>query len=180
MDNIEYKKLQRSSYLSAVLSLFGFIIIIGSLVFSYVEIQKKERKVNALAEIEKALGEKIRSQELRIKELELASSPKSITTRNRSIMLKGIFGNQGRQIYDYSIWLEVPILLKDKITKVVYNFPDSSMFKKRRESTEAANGYGASYRGWGCFSEMEVNVHLKDESIHTLVFDQCTENSPIK
>jgi len=48
------------------------------LVFSYNEIQEKERKVSALVQIEKELDEKIKSQELRIKELELASSPKSI------------------------------------------------------------------------------------------------------
>lgn len=180
MKDIDYHKLQKASLISGLLTLFGFVIIIGALSFSYYEIKKKEIRLEVLSQIEKELEVKIKTQEFRIKELEIASSPKSIVTRNRNLILSGIFDNKKRQIYDYSIWLEVPILLKDKIIKVVYNFPDSSMFKKVRESAESANGYSVSYRGWGCFSNMEVNIHLKDKNIHTFSFNQCIENSPIK
>jgi len=66
MEDIEYKRLQKSSYLSAALTLMGFVIIVGSLAFSYFQIKEKEIRVNELTEKEKKLASKITSQERRL------------------------------------------------------------------------------------------------------------------
>jgi len=174
MEDIEYKRLQKSSYISAVLTLMGFVIILSSLVFSYFQIKEKELMVNELTKIEEELASKIKSQERRIKELEWASSPKAIVAQTKAVKLHGVTDPEGRQIYDFSIWLQIPVLLKDKITKVEYFFHHPSMLKKMRESTEVSNGYSVSYRGWGCLTAIDIKVHLNDGEIYGLVFNQCT------
>ena len=219
IDN-EYKKLQRSSNISALLSLVGFVIILGSLAFSYTEIKQKikivnelntkkdalildiktqEQKYSRLADEEKKLlsiiesqenlniellneekilSQTIKFQEKRIKELELASSPEAIVAQTKSVKLDGIT-NKGRQIYDYSIWLQTPILLKDRIEKVDYFFDHPSMLKKHRESKESSNGYSVSYRGWGCLEPVLITVHLTDGEIFKLNFYQCTGDQEV-
>ena len=119
MEDIEYKKLKKSSYMSATLTLMGFIIIVGSLAFSYFQIKEKEIRVNDLTEIEKELESKITNQERRIRELEWASSPKAIVAQTKAVKLDGITDPEGRQIFDFSIWLQIPVLLKDKITIII-------------------------------------------------------------
>ena len=219
IDN-DYKKLQRSSNISALLSLVGFVIILGSLAFSYTEIKQKIKIVNELntkkdalildietqkqryntlaieekkllsiidnqknlnielTNKEKILSQTIKLQEKRIKELELASSPEAIVAQTKSVKLDGIT-NKGRQIYDYSIWLQTPILLKDRIKKVDYFFDHPSMLKKHRESKESSNGYSVSYRGWGCLEPVLITVHLTDGEIFKLNFYHCTGDQEV-
>ena len=64
IDN-EYKKLQRSSNISALLSLVGFVIILGSLAFSYTEIKQKIKIVNELNSKKDALILDIETQKQR-------------------------------------------------------------------------------------------------------------------
>lgn len=174
MEETEYQKLRRSSYLSAALTVMGFVIIVSSLIFSYTQIREKEARVNELTELEDQLAKKIEEQEALIKEYEWASSPLAIMAQTKAITLNGIRDPQGRQVYDFSIWLQVPVLLKDKIVKVSYYFDHPTMIKKNRESQEAANGYSVSYRGWGCLSSVIITVSLTDGTIHKLDFNQCT------
>ena len=174
MEDIEYKKLQKSSYISAFLSLMGFVIIVSSLAFSYFQIKQKEIRVKELTQKEQELASKIEDQERRIEELEWASSPKAIFAQTKAVKLDGIIDSAGRQIYDFSVWLQIPVLVKDKITKVEYFFDHPSMLKKMRESMEGSNGYSVSYRGWGCLNPIDIRIHLNDSEIYELVFDQCT------
>lgn len=174
MEEIEYKKLQKSSYISAALTLMGFVIIVSSLAFSYSQIKEKEIRLNKLTKIEKELESKIKRQELRIQELEWASSPKAIIAQTKAVKLDGVTDPNGRQIYDFSIWLQVPVMLRDKITRVEYSFDHPSMIKKTRESSEISNGYSVSYRGWGCLTAIDIKVHFQAGEIYWLVFNQCT------
>ena len=176
MENLEYTKLRKASIISALLSLFGFLIVIGSLGFSYKEIKNKEFQVRNLIETEKNLQSKIENQKRLINELEIASSPKAIVAQNNSVKLNGIKDGKGRQIYDFSIWLQVPILLKEKITKVNYFFNHQTMLKPNRESTTYPNGYSVSYRGWGCLTNIEITVHFEDRENYKFYYNQCTGN----
>lgn len=174
MEDIEYTKLQKSSYISATLTLMGFVIIVSSLAFSYFQIKEKEERLNELSTIEKGLESKIKSQELRINELEWASSPKAIVAQAKAVKLDGITDQNGNQIYDFSIWLQVPVMLRDKITNVEYFLDHPSMLRKIRQSAEVSNGYSVSYRGWGCLTDIDIKVHLNDGEIYKIAFNQCT------
>ncbi|MDO6621087.1 pYEATS domain-containing protein [Shewanella sp. 6_MG-2023] len=180
MENIEYLKIQKSSILSAGLSLFGFIIILSSLGFSYNEIKDKELQVKNLTELEESLQLKIDNQRDIIRELEIASSPTAIVAQSNSVELEGIKDGDGRQIYDFSIFLQVPILLKEKITEVNYFFNHPSMLKPNRKSTNYANGYNVSYRGWGCLTKIEITVHIENGKNHKIYYNQCAGNQTAK
>ena len=176
MENIEYSKIRKSSVLSACLSLSGFIIILGSLGFSYNEIKSKELQIKSLTKLEESLQLKIDNQRVLIKELEIASSPSAIVAQSNSVELEGIKDEKGRQIYDFSIFLQVPILLKENITEVKYFFNHPSMLKPNRESTNYANGYNVSYRGWGCLTNIEITVYFENGENHKLYYNQCAGN----
>jgi hypothetical protein len=70
MEDIEYKKLQKSSYTSAALTLMGFGIIVGSLAFSSFQIKRKEIRINELTEIEEEIAQELekKRQELTLVE----------------------------------------------------------------------------------------------------------------
>ncbi len=174
MEDIQYKQLQRASNISAILTLLGVVVVISALIFSYFEIRKMEERVAELAAEESQLKEKIEHQKAQIKQYEWASSPQAITAQTKAVELNGIKDPSGRQVYDFSIWLQVPVLLKDKIKQVQYVFDHPTMLNKTRESTEASNGYSVSYRGWGCLKSMTIKVFLKDGESHEIQFDQCS------
>jgi hypothetical protein len=180
VETIEYSRIKKSSILSAGLSSIGFIIILSSLGFSYNEIKVKEQQVRNLKDLEESLQLKIDNQRDIIRELEIASSPAAIVAQSNSVELEGIRDREGRQIYDFSIFLQVPILLKEKITEVNYFFNHPSMLKPNRKSTNYANGYNVSYRGWGCLTKIEITVHIENGENHKIYFNQCTDTQTAK
>lgn len=194
MEDTEYKKHQKVSYISAFLSLIGFIIIAGSLVFSYSTIKQKENRVKELTQKEHELTQTvkdlnlkrqdltveeqrlqllIKKQKKRIEDMKWASSPEAIVVQGKKVKLDDIFTKEGYQLYDYIIWLQIPVLLKDKITKVHYLFDNPSMLKRNRYETESSNGFSTAYRGYSCLKSVDITVHFIDGGLLEFVFDQC-------
>ncbi|MCP4606731.1 MAG: hypothetical protein GY847_40520 [Proteobacteria bacterium] len=125
-----------------------------------------EKEREARSSLKSAIDELNRERSSPITEL--------IEPRARAIKLKGYFDPQGRQLYDYSIWLAAPEKVKKEIEKVVYHLEHPSMLKKERESKEESMGFGINYRGWGCLSLVFARVYTKDGSCHSISFDMCS------
>jgi len=179
MDDTEFKKLRRASTASALVSASGFVILILSVVFSYMQVQEAQETVTALETQADELNDDIIAYKQQIADLEAASSPDAIIAQNTTVRLDGIRDAQERQIYDFTIWLQVPILLKDQIDHVTYAFDHISKLRPNQTSSTYANGYAISYRGWGCFSGVVITVHLKDGGEHKLEYDQCDNSQRV-
>jgi hypothetical protein len=98
---------------------------------------------------------------------------KLVQLKSSSESLPGVRDPQGRQIYDFAIWLDLPDFRKVEINEVHYHFGHPSALKQDRVGRLPANGFSISYRGWGCFRQISVTFKLKDGSSFQQQFDQC-------
>lgn len=125
----------------------------------------KTNKVNELTDINSR-------QKTILDKINLSTNIKDITIKTDSDFL--MKDKNKKEIYDYLVWADIPILLKDKIDTISYNFNNQGFAKEEKKGSAKSGNYGISYRGWGCTSDMIVAITLKDSSKYNIVFDQCT------
>ncbi len=112
--------------------------------------------------------------------MEFASSPEAIVIQGQKVKLEGFYFKNTYQLYDYIVWLQVPVLLRDKITQVHYFFGNKSMSKQNRYVTESSNGFSTAYRGYSCLKSVDITVHFEDGDLLEFIYDQCLGTQKIK
>lgn len=89
----------------------------------------------------------------------------------------------GTQYYDFSIWLGLPSREAGRIGRVSYEFNHPTFTQPRASSTNPADGFRVSYRGWGCLNSVIIQIETTDGSTERIDFDMCKElrrlNRPI-
>jgi len=179
MSNQELESLRNISRRSMFLSLLGFIIILGSLGFSALTIFDLSEKYAKLRKSSETLTVDIARKQARIDqlnstltELERTNSPEGIKVFSNEVLVPNAFDEENRQLYDISIWLQVPLTLKGQIREVDYYFENSTMRLKHRKSNIYENGYSVSYRGWGVLNDVLVTLTLKTGESYRIHYDQ--------
>lgn len=118
MEDIEYKRLQKSSYISAILTIMGFMIIVGSLAFSYFQIKEKEIRVNELTEKEEELASKIKSQESQLALLEGRVEEAILDLGRISVLSDRLRKDASqKQIDDINEITEISVGIKNRLEK---------------------------------------------------------------
>ena len=87
----------------------------------------------------------------------------------------------GKQVFDFSVWLNVPAEDRNSIEKVSYLFNHPTFRQNTMISSDASTGFRIGYRGWGCLSSVIITISLKDGSSDKIDFDMCKklwESSP--
>jgi len=77
------------------------------------------------------------------------------------------------QLYDFSLWLEVPLERRPDIEKVTYFFDHPSFREKVFESSDPRDDFRVHYRGWGALRRVIISVHLKNGNVSQLAFDMA-------
>jgi hypothetical protein len=77
---------------------------------------------------------------------------------------ESVLGNiRGTEIYNFSLWLDIPKDKKGKIKEVSYTFNHPSFrTHKRRSSSNESTGFSISYEGWGAIDDVAIEILYKD------------------
>jgi transcription initiation factor IIF auxiliary subunit len=132
--------------------------------------------------------QKIQSETYKLDRPDLARTVKGLTPvsarvapQASSVEVSGLKTSDGRQVFDFSLWLVVPSDDRNSIQQVSYLFNHPTFRQKTMTSADASTGFRIGYRGWGCLSSVIITITLKDGSSDKTDFDMCKklwESSP--
>ncbi len=192
LDAGKLRTAQRQSRLAAILSLLVFVVAIG---YSYYQLQSLQRRSSQLAQdiskkearltdlngqLESA-QDKLNAREQEFARLVRAANqseeklvsinPSLLVPQAKAVPVPGMKDGVGRQIFDFSCWLQVPEQEKKKIKEVKYEFDHPTFRNKVLTSSDASNNYQVTYRGWGALRLVTITVSLSNGSRIPLYFD---------
>lgn len=78
----------------------------------------------------------------------------------------------GNERYNFSLWVDIPEVLKPSVKKVSYYFNHPSFSQKLYEITDPSEGYRFTYSGWGCLVNVKITVYLESRNIE-IEFYMC-------
>jgi len=184
-----FQELKRSSRVSISLVLVGVVFLLGSVYYSATrlrpledEIKKKHQEITILQRQEelqrKKVDEKRKEFELLRANVEKLYSVR-VTPANEVYELKatakatGLKTADGKPIYNFIIYVNAaPDVLK-KIHKVVYTFDHPTFIDKKKVAERAKSHFQTGYTGWGCLTQVGVEIELEGGNKTHLDFDMC-------
>jgi len=88
--------------------------------------------------------------------------------------------NAGGNNRNYTMWLEFPLLRKDEIKEVQYNFC-RGFIDQKRISTDPSSSFSIGYLGFGYCPTMKIDIiRFQGDTIHrTFSFEQYFEENPL-
>jgi len=96
-----------------------------------------------------------------------------IKVKAKMTEVPGIRDPEERQIYDFLIWVDLPSFRRDAIREVKYYFPKGQILDKEKLGREPSLGFATSYRGWGCFTRIDITIRLTNGDSLQREFDMC-------
>jgi uncharacterized coiled-coil protein SlyX len=180
---MDSKQLKKRSKQGAIISVFGFLIIVFAFVIAYRElsslnaiITSKNIEIDALDSTLKSQKETIEFNQDLIKslvdEINKLRDP-AIQPNARAVKQPNIYDPKGRQIYDFTLWITTSQFTLNKIEKVTYLFKHKSVILKNKEAFDNSNGFLVSYRGWGCIPVVQITVNYIDGDEEVIYFNMC-------
>ena len=85
----------------------------------------------------------------------------------------GQFTADGKQLYNYSLWLSAPDDKRPQIQKVTYTFNHPTFIHKDLISSNSADGFRVGYLGWGCLNSVIITIQLESGKAPQIDFDMC-------
>jgi len=79
----------------------------------------------------------------------------------------------GKQLYNYSIFVDGSSELLNEIKKVRYTFDHPALQNSPREETDAKNKFLTRFVAWECLGPMHMSVFMKDGTAQYVRFDMC-------
>jgi hypothetical protein len=81
----------------------------------------------------------------------------------------------GSPIYDFAVWLTIPVGRLPEVKSVTYTFdhPTFSSRSRTQTSTDRASGFRVGYVGWGCLRHVAIKLDLLHGSSPTMDLDMC-------
>lgn len=186
---IEESRLQqigKTSRRNAFLSSLGFLIVAASLVYgawhlSHLNkaIEEKKGQIDSLEARRDSLKRILQHLDSTLatppEERANAALAEIMKPRVEAKPVPGVRGYKDLQIYDFSLWLDVPAAWKEKITQVTYEFNHPSFRDKTQTSDDRSTGFRVGYRGWGCLHIVTITITTTDGSSSRFDFDMCKE-----
>ncbi|MFN4909509.1 MAG: pYEATS domain-containing protein [Bacteroidota bacterium] len=177
--------LKRRSRQGALISAMGFMFVVVAIVFSVLRLSELNRmvteKTRELARIDSVLI--VRDSVITLKTQQIDGlideinqlTDTRIYPKAKAVQIPGIKDSQGRQVYDFTIWVSTSHATMKQIQRVSYEFSHNTFILKTRESEDASNGFLVSYRGWGCMGVVHVVIQYHDNRKESLYFKMCDE-----
>lgn len=81
----------------------------------------------------------------------------------------------GKQLYEFKVWIAGIDDARDKVDHVEYLFDHPSFEGTVAKSGDVDHSWGIRYEGWGCVDRVTVSVKFKDASRITRTLSQCKE-----
>lgn len=152
------QELKKRSRQGALISIFGFLIIVAAMIYASVELSQVNQEITDKREV-------VDSLETRINEL---------TDTNLEVKVDAEpLDNEGQPLFDVTIWLSSSYLTLFKIDRVEYTFRHESYINKERVSNNIEKAFLVGYRGWGCETNLTVSIYYKNGSSEERLINTC-------
>lgn len=172
------------SLVARFLTLFGTILIILTIYLGFVLNNELREKVKGREAAIIKLDAELKERQQRLVNLESGPLDKIVSMEAITVKLvgektkitveeSGESTQKDAQLYDFSLWIDVPNNRKNDIESVEYRRKNGAVLQKVLSSKEPTNGFGVSYKGWGCFPIIEVTIKEKSGEITKMSFNQC-------
>jgi len=180
---METEKLKKKSKQGALISSAGLVIILAVFIFASYQlkelnktIEQKTRELVALDSVITTQNTEIETNKILIAnlvdEINKLRDP-AIQPHAGAVEIPGIKDPQGRQVYDFTLWITSSQVTLNRISKVSYQFGNDTFLLKTRESEDNTNGFLVSYRGWGCLTVVKLTVLYNNGESETVFFNMC-------
>ena len=185
MDKMDKTKLKRKSKQGAIMSFVGFLIVGLTIIYSIFQLKIVNKKLSfketELQKLDSTIVFKNREitykqgliDEL-VTEINKLKNPE-IKPKSKSVPLPGVKSQDGRPVYDFSLWITSSNFTLNKIRKVKYEFNHNTFILKNRESNDKSNGFAVNYRGWGCLKLVKINIEFNNGDIESIYYKMCEE-----
>lgn len=87
--------------------------------------------------------------------------------------IPGRLSRTGQQIYNFSLWIDLPEERKSEIEKVRYEFNHPTFKDKINESVNPGDGFRIGYQGWGCLTRVIITMYPREGEPINIDFDMC-------
>jgi len=165
----------KSQKLATFLTLAGFIMAVAAVAYSISELQSLNSQVEQKRLKSDSLNIKIDELKLTIDKIKNGPISELITPKAIAVRLEGRRAQNGRQLFNFVLWIDLPNYRKSDIQSVKYHFGHSSMLMKERTGKQASNGFAVNYTGWGCLGMVTLTVVLQNQQEVTIDFPMCDE-----
>jgi len=155
------------------LTVLGAVVVLGTLVFSFLGLRALEAEIDVKTAQREALDLRIAELEQEIDRLQHAPLSELVKPDALAVKLDGKTDPRGRQLYEFSYWLDVPNNRKGEIRVVEYHRRFGESLRDVLVGREPSNGFAVSYLGWGCFPTVDVTIVETTGQKETIQFDQC-------
>jgi len=81
--------------------------------------------------------------------------------------------SDGRELREYSLWVEVPDNRISELAEVSYFFNHPTFREKVQRSSNAIDGFRVKYIGWGCLYRIVITLVLENGQRHEIDFNMC-------
>jgi hypothetical protein len=172
VNHAQLARLSIQSKIVAGLILIGFIvfcIVIGNnvLKISALESARVERS-KTIMDLEKS----IEALNKDIYTLRSSESDKIIPRASASPLPVETTQN-GKRIFDYTVWIDLSGYTLKNVMMVSYPTIDNNSAFGARTTKEEKNGFSITFRGTKCVPEIQIDVTFSDDSREALVFNMC-------
>jgi hypothetical protein len=161
------------SFIAIFLTLFGTILIILTIYLGVKFNNELREKVKCQKELQIELDASIEELEQTIVDLTEGPLAKIVAMEAMAVELVGRKTQDDNQLYDFSLWIDVPNNRKNDIERVEYRRGPGDKLQKVITGNQPTNGFSVSYTGWGCFHIVEVTIIEKSGKSTKMSFNQC-------
>ena len=163
-----------ASKLATPLTVLGAVLVAAAFIYSYSGLNNLQADIEAKQAKRDDLDAAIRELEDERDFLKTGPLSELVRVDALAVKLDGRRDPQGRQLYDFSLWLDVPNNRKQDIREVRYRRLAGERLQDVLVGTEPSNGFRRSYLGWGCFDKVDVViVKTTGEETPPIRVDQC-------
>jgi hypothetical protein len=83
-----------------------------------------------------------------------------------------------KPIYDFSVYINAPDAALRSIKSVDYHFDHPTFRHPLQTATNREEKFKVGYPGWGCLTNVGVDVHMEDGAVNHFDFDMCRSLGP--
>ena len=166
----------KSKKLATLLTFLGFLLVATALLYSVFQLKSIQDQIELKSAQSDSLNTKIEELNETINHIKNGPILELIKPKAIAVKLEGKKdGLEGRQLYNFILWAELPNYRKKDIRHIKYFFNHSSMLKKNRISKEPTNGFAVNYTGWGSIPVVELTISQIDKPDIKLDFNMSRE-----
>ena len=166
----ELNQYKKASKRAAFVTLFAFILVAIAIIYNATQLNSIEAANSMkLAEVDSLLNE-IEKLDQTVVDLMYSKDQRPHVYVDTLTDIKDI---NGRQLYDFTLWIDSGAFQKKDISRVEYIFNSSVV--NDMGSTESSNGFGVHFRGTECLKNVDVTIIFSDSSNKQINFDMCKE-----